>query len=37
MKLNGDNLLVTTEKSVGINIDGSNVTKKGTNTTRYKV
>ena len=40
MKPNGDkcHLLVTTEKSVSVNIDGSNVTnKKGTKTTRYKV
>ena len=40
MKSDGDkfDLLVTTEKSVSINIYGSNVTnKKGTKPTRYKV
>ena len=39
MKTNGDtcHLLITTEKSVSINIDGSSVKKKGTKTTWHKV
>ena len=39
MKPNGDkcHLLVTTEKSVSINIDRSNVKIKGTKTARYKL
>ena len=39
MKRNGDkcHLLVTTEKSVSVHIDGSNVTKKRTKTTQHKV
>ena len=39
MKANGAkcHLLVTTEKSVSINIDRSNVKVKGTKTARYKL